>query len=421
MRPRALPSWLLLLLGLAACPADPAAIGPGASGSLVRLESGAACSVDAECEVGLVCDSSRRVCVCTSDASCVLPLLCNPFSGRCVTEVPGCRSDHDCGAWQWCDLETRVCQSRASFCGPCSRDEACGSGNRCILGQGSRGFCGRSCGSDSHCPEHTRCIEGQCIPDTSCAALVPCTPDSLQPCQSTADCTEGRDQLCEASVGQCVARQSGCAPGKACNPLRECVPSCLSDANCDANERCLNALCRRVEFCTRDESCSEDKVCRLSADGRGECIPSCMKTADCPLGQLCTLEDGRRACREGCAEDKDCAPVERCDPSSRRCVGGGAICQATDLCGPCETCRDGSCVFSFDENFPDRRYCAPCETDGSDADCGLGGFCIEGRCAPPCPEAGCPRGFFCKRLIGEGGVIARGCYPNDGICDTECM
>ncbi|HWV37103.1 MAG TPA: Dickkopf N-terminal cysteine-rich domain-containing protein [Vulgatibacter sp.] len=412
-----------LALGAGACDGDRGAGAGPHGGSAHGLEAGEACSVHEECRPGLSCDPVRRVCVCRSDSHCPGGLKCNPFSGTCVAEVPGCLRDADCGADQWCDVATRVCAPLQPFCGPCSRDEDCGTRNRCLRGEDGRRFCGKSCNNAVNCPGGSSCVQGQCVPDEGCASLVPCTPDTLQPCASSADCTQGKDQLCEPATAVCVARRSGCEAGFACDATFECVPGCLSDSTCPVGERCVNALCRPMVRCASDGSCPAGKVCRHDpVTGFPECVPTCRSSAECPIGEVCSTVDGVRACRPGCRGDADCPPDARCDASQGICDRRPGACQTTDVCGACEACEAGSCRFAFDADFPDRRYCAACASPGPDADCGLGGFCIDGRCAPPCPEDGCPKGFLCQTLVDSSGTaFGRGCFPADGRCDTECL
>jgi len=409
-----------LVLG-SACEGDR---GPGGRplGSTSKLEAGAPCSVPEECRFGLSCDAARRICVCTSDASCPGAQKCNQFTGTCMDEVPGCSVTSPCASDQWCDLATRVCAPLRPFCAPCGRDEDCGTGNRCIRGGDGKRVCGKACVADGDCPSGASCMEGQCTPPVKgCASLAKCTPDTLKPCSSTTSCPE--DQFCEPAMRVCVARQSGCAPGFACQPDRECVPACTSDDSCGDDERCVNALCRKKDRCKTDGTCSAGKVCREDpVSGDLECVPTCKSTADCPVGEICETVGGKRACRPGCMADADCPPDARCDVAQKTCDRSPGRCQLADVCGACEECRAGTCRFAFDDAFPNRRYCAPCASTGPDADCGLGGFCIDGRCAPPCPEDGCPKGFICQTLADAGGTAyGQGCFPADGRCDTECL
>ncbi|WP_050726136.1 Dickkopf N-terminal cysteine-rich domain-containing protein [Vulgatibacter incomptus] len=411
--------WIGVLaatLGFAACTAPEAG---GSKGGSQLLEAGEACSVRAECRSGLVCDPGRRICICTSDDSCQGDLKCNPFSGRCVSKVPGCTTSYDCGRGQWCDVPIRVCKVPTPYCGRCERDEECGAGNACIrLDGAATAFCGRACDTSNPCLYGTHCADGQCVPDESCDSLATCNPDTLQECTSTADC-EGRDQLCEPATRRCVARQPGCVAGKACDPARlECVPSCLGDANCAQGMRCVNAICKKVQTCTTDDDCARTKVCRTAPGGAGECVPTCASTRDCPMGQLCNYENQRWACRDGCETNADCPPNTWCGPE-RLCASGAGVCQTSDVCAICEACEGNRCVPAYDDRVA--RYCAPCGTEGLDPACGPGGSCHAGACAPSCAERECAKGFFCKSIRDDAGTeVARACLPNDGICDTEC-
>lgn len=414
---RILPCLPLLLLA-AACTGKGGEGTPGPQGSSQQLEAGSPCSVDVECREGLACERSRRICICTSDASCPKDRRCNPFTGLCVEEVPGCKSDEDCRPDQWCDADTRVCRTLRAFCETCDRNAQCGPGNRCVKPEGAAiGFCGAACRSDADCPlRGTHCRAGQCIPDTSCADLSPCTPDTLDPCDHHADCRKGSNQLCEA--GRCVAARSGCGYGQSCDPEQlVCLASCASDGDCAEGRRCRAGACHPIERCATHLDCPFEKVCSLlPGEDEGVCTEACRTSADCPLGTSCVVVEGRFLCEAGCREDADCFPDRLCEAG--RCVGGDGRCQTSEVCDRCERCVDGRCTSAAD---PERPLCAPCDTEGPDPACGAG-WCWQGGCAPPCAE-GCPRGFACRQLSpeGEGGAMLELCVPVDGHCDQECL
>lgn len=387
-----------------------------------RLAPGESCSVDAECQDGLACHPRKKQCICTSDEGCPDGLSCAPITGLCVDGVPGCGADSDCGDGSFCDEASRVCRAIRAFCDPCSIDEECGAGNKCVKADGVPvGFCGAACGDGGACDNpKTRCADGQCVPVTTCEDVQPCVPDTLQTCDADADCTEGVEQFCDISIGQCLARASGCSFGLVCNNVsRSCEPSCTGDGDCQANQRCINSLCQEIARCESNADCAQNKVCRIEPGAaEGECVSTCRNSADCPLSQICARgDDGRLTCRAGCATNGDCAPNERCDTATRACVGGAGVCQINDVCSSCQVCNQTAlrCVAA------DALYCSECNSSGLDASCGPGGLCLNGSCLPQCPDTGCPRGFLCRRFTDQQGAeLTRACAPNDGVCDTEC-
>ena len=390
-----------------------------------RLGAGDACSLDAECQaVGLRCDPERRICVCTSDASCPGHLECDPFSGRCVEEAEGCTGDDDCSEGMWCDGASRACRPLRGLCEPCSKHLDCGPGERCQPGGHGAGYCRPPCVEDGDCGlPGARCEEGLCTPVTDCAALAPCLPDDGGACRVDGDCDAA--QRCDRASGTCVARKSGCAFGQRCDPAdRTCYTPCDADGDgdddCGANERCDGKACVPLAPCVRHADCPARSICRIEPGrSEGSCIPGCVDDAACPLGTICGPEDrdGRRFCVTGCDDHGDCHPDQRCEQG--RCVRGPGICQTADTCGTCERCSDeGRCVAAVLPGVPETRYCGAC---AADADCGTGGLCLDGRCAPPCPVAGCPRGFACTPVArGPGEPVLQVCFPNDSFCDTEC-
>lgn len=394
----------------------------GGGSNTGRLSPGDPCSVDAECREGLLCHPTRQTCICTSDDACEGELKCQPITGLCVDDVPGCKADADCGEGSWCDEASRVCRALRAFCEPCEVDDECGGEARCLgLGEGVPvGFCGTPCDASGGCANpKTHCEDGQCVPNTTCEDITPCNPDTFQTCDSGDDCTAGADQICDPSIGQCVARISGCSFGQVCNAqTSSCEPVCTGDGDCQVGERCINSLCQAIAACTRSADCAQNKVCRIEPGAEeGECVSTCARSSDCPLNQICARDDdGRLTCRSGCASNQDCAPNERCDQGTRTCQGGAGICQINDVCSECQVCTSFRCVPAG------APYCMACAGSGLDADCGEGGICVNGRCNPPCPEAGCPKGFLCRRFTdANGNELARACAPNDGTCDTECQ
>lgn len=416
------------------------------------LPAGQACTLSSECRADLVCDRSRRICVCTSHEACPGETFCHPYTGRCVSELPGCEVDDDCPDGQFCDPEERACRHGAAYCEPCERDGQCAErGARCLPG----GFCGKPCEHERDCEERSRCLGGQCTPSLRCyetdgrptgrcvdpcardedclgegercelgLCLPPllcnerrsCVPDTLRPCERDADCIHGVDQVCE--LGQCVARRSGCAFSEACDPLKlTCVPSCTEDADCRPGRVCRSGACfpryrchqERHGDCPRGMVCACPKGKSCSTPGEGECVPECRSDADCPLRQVCSESFGRRLCRPGCASERDCGPGERCDQG--HCVRDPESCEVTELCPTCSFCEEGSCVAAS------APFCARCE---GDSECGPGGVCSQGFCAPACGATGCPSGFGCARAQNMEGEFRAVCLPLDGVCDTEC-
>lgn len=407
------------------------------------------CNVDAECGV-LRCDKVRRQCICLSDLSCAgtdpnaPPRFCNNYTGLCVTDITGCKTDAECGQTSFCDPSTRSCHSLKSFCQSCIEDRECGGrGDNCILDTTlNRKFCGTACDVSADCPRGATCQDKggvkQCWPDrtatgqlATCNNFAGCTPDSLRTCNTNADCGD-MSQRCDVAQGKCVAVQQVCPFGTTCDPrLKLCLAECVQDADCGSTTlRCVNRSCEPVSACQVDGDCPDNKSCAMAPGATvGECKTSCGADSECPLSQVCVADGGRASCQAGCTNNGGCGLDQRCN-SSRRCEGpvvaGARVCQGTSVCRTCEVC-DGvsnTCGLAT-STFP---HCQPCS---SSADC-AGGTCValslslsdggvgigQQVCAKTCGpgQAECPMSFVCLTLTSG----QQACVPSDRSCVGKC-
>ncbi len=402
---------------------------------------GRACSVDAECGA-LRCDPVRRQCICLSDQSCKVadvnaaPRYCNNYTGLCVTEIAGCKSDAECAATSFCDPTIRACQPLKTFCGSCNSNSECGgAGDNCVTDTTLNAkFCGRACAGDADCPRGAKCRMKddvrQCWPDktstglpATCRNFAACTPDSLASCNSAVDCADA-SQRCDMGKGKCVAIEQACPFGTTCDPRAKlCVAECARDQDCgDPSLRCNNKVCEPLVSCTNDKQCADNRVCTIAPGAsEGTCQPFCQTNTDCPLGNLCDRQAARVACVAGCTTNSGCALDQRCNPTTKKCegpsIGAIKICQANNACGTCQLC-DGvknECV-SAQGQFP---HCQPCASQG---EC-PGGACVsmaDGQtvCVRSCGQGqDCPQGFACLSLTSGG----QACVPADRLCGTKCQ
>ncbi|MBX5483298.1 MAG: hypothetical protein IRZ16_15865 [Myxococcaceae bacterium] len=409
---------------------------------------GRACNVDAECG-DLRCDTIRHQCICLSDESCKVadpnapPRYCNNYTGLCVEEISGCRSDSDCDPTEYCDSSIRSCRPKKSFCAPCSADHECGGVDDHCIEDPNLGdmFCATACTRDADCPRGASCQDKngilQCWPapnpitpnePSTCRTFKGCTPDSLRTCNSNADCAELGDQRCDAAQGRCVAIEQVCPFGTVCDPRAKiCVAECSADADCgDPVLHCVNRVCEPVNECTADDQCPANKVCSIPVgQTTGQCVPFCQTDQECPIGQICKRgEDNRYRCTPGCATNANCPLDQRCNTAQQVCegpvVGTARTCQATPACNTCEVCDPtrSECVSAKLGGFP---HCQPC-TPGPNA-C-PGGACVltdDGStfCAQFCGTNGveCPQGFACLGLSGGTQSV---CVPSDRRCAGKC-
>lgn len=441
-------------------------------GGVIALDLvGRACNVDAECKasdagVDLRCDPVRRVCICLSDLDCnrnpEAPVrFCNNYTGLCVANVAGCKSNADCEASEYCDPSIRACQPVKTFCEQCATDEECGgAGDDCVLDPNlNQKFCATACETKSDCPRGGECRDfgGKklCGPPTqvdtegnipSCLSFESCTPDTLQTCNSDAECTQSEGQRCDTSQGRCIALERKCPFGTACDPTAKiCVTECSIDEDCgDSNQRCINRVCEAPFSCEEDSDCSASRVCS-KAPGQtvGQCRPFCQSDAECPLATICSESaDGRSRCVEGCRpcdpSMATCGPRDgnRGCPIESRCGAAGlceyapegepSYCQSSSACDTCESCNLSP---NLGEQFRCRSarlsfpYCERCATP---TECGGGGTCVQlvdglTYCMRQCGGGQeCPQGFVCQttnQTTADGGVLSA-CVPSDRSCKT---
>lgn len=434
----------LLCLGvvLAGCPNNQRPVVDAGTASIV----GRACDVDGECGP-LRCDKIRRQCICLSDESCrsadpsATALYCNNYTGLCVAEITGCKSDSECDPTQYCDPSIRSCRTLKTFCEVCSADRECGGANdNCVEDATDKTkYCATACASTADCPRGASCLDKsgklQCWPTqsplpgqpASCKSFRGCVPNSLRTCNTTADCAQA-DQRCDPASGKCVAVEQVCPYGTTCDPRAKiCVADCTVDADCgDAKLRCQNKICEPVGDCTMDSQCPANKVCSIPPGaGEGKCAPFCQQDLDCPIGSTCQKQGDRYKCLPGCATNANCRLDQRCNQTSKQCegptVGSARVCQATASCRTCELCNTHDATKPLYEcasaktSFP---HCQPCN---SSVDCS-GGTCVsldDGRfCAQPCgiTPADCPQGFVCL-ATGTGQQV---CVPSSRTCSGKC-
>ncbi|MBX7099306.1 MAG: hypothetical protein K1X89_16455 [Myxococcaceae bacterium] len=451
MRPVAL---ALLAAALTGCPSktvqppDPDA-GPG---DFV----GRSCNVDAECG-DLRCDTVRHQCICLNDDSCKSsdPMApkkyCNNYTGLCVENIAGCKSDSDCAMTEFCDVNTRACKVKKSFCETCSSDQECGGpSDNCIVDDktdaGTK-YCGKSCTVNADCARGAACVDKggtkQCWPDkspvagqvASCKNFQGCAPDSLRTCNSNAECGDPL-QRCDPARGKCIAAQQVCPFGTTCDPRNKiCVADCAVDADCgDPKLRCNNRICEAIGECTDDLGCPANKVCNVApGQTAGQCVAFCATDSNCPIGQACTKVGDRYKCQPGCTTTANCALDQRCNQTTKQCegplVGNVRVCQATPSCGSCQLCnsKNNECVnarTACDAGTGCFPHCQPCSgndqcTGGTCVNLGLpdGGPDSAQYCVRYCSSGQeCPQGFNCLGLT----TGQSACVPSDRQCSGKC-
>ncbi len=394
----------------------------------------------------------------------------------CEDSAPAGSTDNGCGA-----LEP-VCATDGSgeTCVECLVDADC-PGGACVTATNTCVTCADDmpgAATDTGCTDAAPiCLSGmtgppRCVPcentavtglDSGCTTETPvCDESGAVPtcvvCDDTGDatddgCTAGSpicDEGGESAVCIACVTSADCEdPTPVCNPANECVPGCVSDANCAATPDtpvCDTASMSCVE-CLDDAACDgTTPVCDVPVTS---CV-GCLDDDDCPSGRCDTATD---MC-VGCLSDADC-PGAVCDPASDTCLEclidsdcpPGSTCGEDNTCGPqCRSdldclgavpelpvCDVGECVECVDredcgegEVCTDTRTCAPECTE--DADCaGALPVCLEegGYCVECDAEAGCAESEVCDL---DTNTCSSGCEddseciaPPDRVCDEPVM
>lgn len=369
-----------------------------------------ACVTDEDCSFGSYCLSGN----CTAANPCSSWKDCPEENTDCIDgycrpmEIePGCLSDADCEADQYCDLMTQSCRLKGSDQGStdCVLDQECLSGYYCDT---ELGICLPDSDPDGDVPQPDGDIPSDTDGDSTTDGDEPIDGDDApinygnlcKPCVVDSDCNNTGSDLClEDQSGQKFC-------GRICSDTDPCPPEyfCAFIGGA-ANEQCLptNGYCSEVQT---------DGDQAVDGDAGGPCSGGCVTGAYndiCYGDQLCV-----------CANDSfsltDCTDI---------CAGQGAY----DHCGYstvihmdkcfCEGDADGDDPSGVCEGFTgtDIQGCCknndPCDY-GDDGFCDCDTFCDWDRtdCLDdiPCPgytgsnDLCCNLGNWCS-------------YDNDGTCD----
>ena len=261
----------------------------------------------------------------------------------------------------------------------------------------------------------TRDCVGRCAPSEP----IGCSEPNPQGCRDSSACEEGE---------QCVREEGECAPSSCqCDPelgawlcTRDCVGRCVTieddtdPLECPPIESLCDAVCLGL---TPDlpEECSLPTECRCAP--QEECVEpnpqGCREDRQCEPDERCVFIDG------------ECAPSScSCDVESgawrctRDCVGSCAPAGACpDISGYCEALCAGEPVPEIPEGCPIPRCRCPevCEPRE------------RGPLPPPrpCPDGGLPEMSCEPDMRGEcawrvGTCPEVMCPPDELICAAEC-
>ena len=270
------------------------------------------CSIDLQCELGNICDTTRSTCVpgCRSSGDCPgsscrcgeVPCVC---TGRTPAEVAMCqvgecdpnfcadntfcRFGEQCGSQADAGVIRNQCYSDYDdnvrpYCANCVSGgpvSTCGTGaNYCLIDTQNPGnyFCGSDCSNGETCPRGYGCSDVIVVSTQwACTRAAPACPvNPTLPCSDDSECKRGGTcvKAAGAATGSCAGQ---CAvdegdPGGFC--------TCLVDSDC-AQETCSQGECtisRRK--CVNTEDCRPIRC--VDFNGVGGCL----------IGQNCAPSDG---------------------------------------------------------------------------------------------------------------------------------
>ena len=378
------------------------------------------CSVQADCQTGYVCASSK--CVKIQGANCTKDGACQ--SGFCTDGV--CCESRCGGVCEQCNAIGRLgfCDAVAANDDPadeCATDSA----NKC----GQTGACSgqRTCSLQF---AGTVCAPDRC--DTSVTAHLASRCDGFGSCidQGTEDCAPYE---CVASSGLC---KKVCSGTVLCTTGFDCVSGvCLKakGSGCGADGECASGFCADGYCCDHrcNESCTHCNrpgslgTCTALIEGTdpfAECaaddVSTCGRTGLCSGQAGCERFGAGTACQAAtCADTTHSHNASTCDGAGTcvdhgqaaclpyYCGGSNGLCKAAcTIAADCQggySCVSGQCLKSQGQSCGGGVECAS-------------GFCTDGLCC----ETAC--GGTCERcdLSGRAGFCDP--IPANSDPDGEC-
>ena len=184
---------------------------------------------------------------CTADADCCEGLVCDPDTEVCAEAPVDLCADVECEEGEECDPETGECVA----VDPCEGVE-CEEGQECVDGE---------CVAIDPC-EGIECEEGEECVDGECVAIDPC--EGIE-CEEGQECVDG---VC-VDIDLCEGVE--CDEGFVCDPeTGDCIEVCIDDAACDDEDMCTVDTCGEDGLCVNAPvECPEGEECDAET---GECV-----------------------------------------------------------------------------------------------------------------------------------------------------
>ncbi len=323
------------------CDADS---GSGCESGEVCLPAGrggacfAGCSSDDDCRPDYTCtdfddDPSRSFCApaCTDDAQCSDGRVCNPALGTC--DVPFDASDigRECSTTEGvCDGGSCLTEFESGFpfsycvyvgCDPTAApsESGCPGDGVCAPGASGLGVCLDACDDSLECTRDGY----DCLPSDRSDATSPtaCMPA----CTTDASCAN-MGFVCNEGTGLCRMSFDPSALGEPCETPDDCTGGvCIREADEGwPAGTCTFPGCR-LSGSGPEETCPTGSVCVDDEAGDpeiGACMPACTTgTSSCRPGYACVVEGGATDgyCGPSCTTDVQCTGSRTCDTSTGLC------------------------------------------------------------------------------------------------------
>jgi hypothetical protein len=328
------------------------------------------------------------------------------------------------------DDKDGICYLYSTFtsgkpCDSCSSNTNC-NGALCLEYPDGMGYCGKSCTSDSNCPQTFTC-EKLNNGSSSCVAFNGyCSQEGAnipmgEFCYGHETCKSGLLCLALPDTAYCSKE---CTSNAQCGSLKCVAGLCMKGGNtplggsCQMHPDCESGLCLGVSetegVCTAQckdvSNCPAGFLCAsgycLKA-GDGKYGTPCTKDMDCQTGQCLTIGGLDKICSKSCTKNTDCPGSNPCTYSTCIPPGSGMF-GAT--CAKHTDCASGLCAGMS------MKLCSQfCK---SDSDCPAGAGCVSsGYCVKKKPPTGscmskadCNAGEFCKQQSPD--VM--------GMCTVDC-
>ena len=227
------------------------------------------CAIDADCPIGRMCEEGACRRGCTSDDDCWLAEAC--IEGHCRGHM--CNRLEQCGMGELC-VDGACVEAEGGYCAPCSPgpSDGCGTDEICVYDLVTSGFCAPECDPDGRvpCPNGYSC-EGMVVP---CQNGV-CGLGVQYGCESFEFHDEYPQEYCVTADGELAYGGYYCYP-----TARTCADQAVRPAKgqlcnilCQDGLICSNAgddVFRCYEPCSEDGTCSGHHHCRSAANGLDE-------------------------------------------------------------------------------------------------------------------------------------------------------